>query len=94
MKEVKVSDECATMIDWYRRDDWEGFRYECEDILDAVGGLNDMLDAGKDSSEVARFANDIHIATKRLLQYCRLIKALAYDGDNRRDGEVQVTQAE
>lgn len=94
MKEVKVSDECARMIEWYRRDDWEGFRYECEDILDALDGLNQIINAGRDSAEVARYANDAHIAIDRLLQYYKLMKTLAYEHDDRRDGEVQVTQAE
>lgn len=93
MKEIKVSDECANMIEAYK--DTMSIQAECEYILDALYDLNYMLNAGKDVPEVGTHANSIHKAMDMLLNHYKCVKTLAYsDKDHRRDGEVQVTQAE
>lgn len=93
MKEIKVSDECAGMIEALR--DGTLFESECGFILDALYELNYMLCEGKTSEVVGRHANRIHKAMDLLLEYYYQIKKLAYlDEDSLKDGEVQVTLAE
>lgn len=92
MKEVRVSDICAKVIEDLRKNGNANYNGDCEKILDSLSGLNDLISAGRDSEEVAFYANDAQRAMDVILDYYNFLKLLSYENDMMTDGEVKVTQ--
>ena len=93
MKQIKVSDKAAAMIEQLRDSSIGTMEGEYEGLLEAISGLNNLISAGRDSEEVAFYANDAQRALDKILDYFDLLKVLHYECDPLEDGEVKVTQA-
>ena len=94
MKEVKVSDECARMIEMLRDGDWFGYYRECEHILNVLSGLNELQECAEESDEVAGHSSDIQRASAMILYHYKVMKRLADEEDFKDEGKVLVTQTE
>lgn len=92
MKQIKVSDKAAAMIEQFRDSSIGSMEGEYEKILDSLSGLNNVICAGRDSEEVAFYANDAQRAMDVIMDYFNLLKVLYYENDVMTDGEVKVTQ--
>ena len=93
MKQIKVSDKAAAMIEQLRDSSIGTMEGEYEGLLEAISGLNNLISAGRDSEEVAFYANAAQRALDKILDYFDLLK-VNYECDPLEDGEVKVTQAE
>lgn len=92
MKEIKVSDKAAAVIESLRDTAIGSMEGEYEKILDTLWGLNNLISAGRDSEEVAFYANDAQRAMDVIMDYFGLLKLIYYENDQMTDGEVKVTQ--
>lgn len=92
MKQIKVSDEAAAVIESLRDTAIGSMEGEYEKILDSLSGLNNIICAGRDSEEVAFYANDAQRAMNVIMDYFGLLKLIYYENDQMTDGEVKVTQ--
>lgn len=92
MKEIRVSDTCAQAIEDLRKYGQVNYNGDCEKILDSLSGLNNIICAGRDSEEVAFYANDAQRAMDVIMDYYNLLKLLSYENDMMTDGKVVVTQ--
>lgn len=92
MEQIQVSDKAAAQIKSLRDTAIGSMEGEYEKILDSLSGLNNLLSAGRDSEEVAFYANDAQRAMDVIMDYYGLLKLLYYENDQMTDGEVKVTQ--
>ena len=92
MKEIKVSDKAAAVLESLRDTAIGSMEGEYEKILDSLSGLNNVICAGRDSEEVAFYANDAQRAMDVIMDYFGLLKLIYYENDQMTDGEVKVTQ--
>ena len=92
MKEIKVSDKAAAVIESLRDTAIGSMEGEYEKILDSLSGLNNIICGGRDSEEVAFYANDAQRAMDVIMDYFGLLKLIYYENDQMTDGEVKVTQ--
>ena len=92
MKEIKVSDKAAAQIESLRDTAIGSMEGEYEKILDSLSGLNNIICGGRDSEEVAFYANDAQRAMDVIMDYFGLLKLLYYENDMMTDGKVEVTQ--
>ena len=92
MEQIQVSDKAAAQIKSLRDTAIGSMEGEYEKILNSLSGLNNLLSAGRDSEEVAFYANDAQRAMDVIMDYYGLLKLLYYENDQMTDGEVKVTQ--
>ena len=92
MRQIKVSDKAAAQIESLRDSAIGNMEGDYEKILDSISGLNNIICAGRDSEEVAFYANDAHRAMDVIMDYFNLLKVLYYENDMMTDGKVEVTQ--
>ena len=91
MKQINVSDKAAAVIESLRDTAIGSMEGEYEKLLEAISGLNNIICAGRDSEEVAFYANDAQRAMDSVLDYFNLLKLLYYENDMMTDGKVEVT---
>ena len=92
MEQIQVSDKAAAQIKSLRDSAIGSMEGEYEKILDSLSGLNNIICAGRDSEEVAFYANDAQRAMDVIMDYFNLLKVLYYEHDTMTDGKVEVTQ--
>ena len=94
MKEIKVSDTCAQIIEDLRKNDNANYNGELEGILDVLSSLNSMVCFARESREVAFFVDGLQRAQDKVLDYFGLLKQLSYDYDIKDFGKLTVDSEE
>ena len=90
MKEIRVSDICAQVIEDLRKNDNANYNGELEGILDVLSDLNSMVCFARESREVAFFVDGLQRAQDKVLEYYGLLKQLSYDYDLQDFGSLTV----
>ena len=90
MKEVRVSDICAKVIEDMRKNNNANYKGELEAILDALSDLNSMICFARESREVGFFVDGLQRAQDKVLDYYGLLKQLTYDYDIQDIGSLTV----
>ena len=62
MKEIRVSDTCAQVIEDLRKNDNANYNGELEGILEVLSDLNNMISFSRESREVAFFVDGLQRA--------------------------------
>lgn len=92
MKEIKVLDTCAQIVQDLRKNDYNGYYCDLEGILDVVSDLNNMICFARESKEVGFFVDGLQRAQDKVLEYYGLLKQLTYDFDIQKFGSLTVEQ--
>lgn len=92
MKEIRVSDTCAQVIEDLRKNDYANYNGELEGILDVLSDLNNMICFARESLEMSFFVDGLQRAQDEVLEYFGLLKQLAYDHDSKGFGSLTVEQ--
>ena len=90
MKEIRVSDTCAQVIEDLRKNDNANYNGELEEILDVLSDLNNMICFARESKEVGFFVDGLQRAQDKVLDYFGLLKQLSYDYDLQDFGSLTV----
>ena len=90
MKEIRVSDTCAQVIEDLRKNDNANYNGELEGILEVLSDLNNMISFSRESREVAFFVDGLQRAQDKVLDYYGLLKQLSYDYDLQDFGSLTV----
>jgi hypothetical protein len=90
MKEIRVSDTCAQVIEDLRKNDNANYNGELEGILEVLSDLNNMISFSRESREVAFFVDGLQRAQDKVLDYFGLLKQLSYDYDLQDFGSLTV----
>jgi hypothetical protein len=92
MKQINVSNECAKHIESLRDAKLNSYEGELENCLEVIKGLNGLIDMGRDSADMAKFADDAQRAIGLTIDYYTIIHLLRYECDFKEDGRVMVSQ--
>ena len=90
MKEIRVSDTCAQVIEDLRKNGNANYNGELEGILEVLSDLNNMISFSRESREVAFFVDGLQRAQDKVLDYFGLLKQLSYDYDLQDFGSLTV----
>lgn len=90
MKEIRVSETCAQVIEDLRKNNSANYHGELEGILEVLGDLNNMISFSRESREVAFFVDGLQRAQDKVLDYYGLLKQLTYDYDIQDIGSLTV----